>query len=461
MVNEWEIAVIGGGPAGLSAALAAAEAGAQAAVLDAYPAPGGQYYRQPPDYLRSQPTRHQRQGRELWQKVQRAGIPVLSNTLAWYADASRRICYTSPEGERQAQAQALILACGAYERPVPFPGWTLPGVLMTGGAQTLLYQHVLPGKRVLLAGTGPLQLVVAKKLIDAGSQVVGVLEGNPVVGRAFRRLPALWGQWERLEEGAASYFTLLRRRAPYRIGWGIIAAHGEGKVEGATIARLDKDWRPVPGSYQEVACDTICTGFGFVPFNALSRQMGARQVWREALGGFVPERDSDLQTSIPGVYAAGDGAGLGGVRLSLIEGRIAGYAAAAQLGYKAPAAAVENARRQQRREQAFQALLLDLFTPGPGAYELAADDTLICRCEGVTKGKIAAAAANGAASLVELKADTRCGMGECQGRMCEHGVLHLLEQLTRRPIAESGGYHLRPPALPVSIGALSQASFDE
>lgn len=460
MANEWEVAVIGGGPAGLSAALAAAECGARVILLDAYPTPGGQYYWQSAKDCLSKPTRHQRQGFKLWQRVKQANVRIISDAQVWYIDPGKKILFHTNAGNFQVRAQALVLATGAYDRAIPFPGWNLPGVMMTGGAQNLLYQHVLPGKRVLLVGTGPLQLVVAKKLLDAGADVVAVLEGNRLLPSGIRYLPALWGQWERMEEGVTSYATMLRKGVSYRQGWGILEAHGSKEVEGATIARLDRDWRPVLGSEQEVECDTICINYGFLPFNALSRQIEAQQVWNDVLGGIIPKRDENLQTSVEGVYAVGDCAGMGGVRMALIEGRIAGYAAARKAGYPLPKGALNKVQRQKRGEERFQHLLLNLFRIGPGAYELAEVDTLICRCEGTTKKDIMEAIRSGARSTLELKSMTRCGMGECQGRFCEQSVLHLLQQHTQKPIEVNQGYHLRPPAYPLAIGDLGEMAID-
>jgi NADPH-dependent 2,4-dienoyl-CoA reductase/sulfur reductase-like enzyme len=460
MEKELDLVVVGSGPAGLSAALAAAQLGAQVTMIDAYPLPGGQYYRQPPERLINQSTQHQHQGQELWRKVQAAGANILSNTLVWSGGPDRTLVYSDSQGTGKIKARAIIIATGAYERPAAFPGWTLPGVLMTGGAQTLLYQHILPGKRVLLAGTGPLQMVVAKKLLDAGAEVVAVLEGSRLLGKGIRHATALWGQWERLAEGGSSMVAMLRKGVPYRMGWGILAAHGTKEVECASIAQLDKDWRPIPGSEKEIACDTICIGYGFVPFNSLGRVIGAKQVWRPDLGGEVPERDDVMQTSIPGIYAAGDGAGIGGVRMSLIEGQVAGIAAAVQLGCGKDSleAFMQEIAPKMRRERTFQRMYADVFTPGPGVFELAKDDTLVCRCEGVTLEKVRQAVKMGAASLSEVKSITRTGMGECQGRMCGHEVMHLIAKLTGKPLTEIGTYSIRPPIFPLPLELLSQES---
>lgn len=457
MERELELVIVGSGPAGLSAALAARETGAPVTLLDAYPVPGGQYFRQPPERLSKKMNHHQSEGRETWQKALAAGVEILPNILVWGGTAEKVLYTSTPQGSGTIQAKALILATGAYERPAAFPGWTLPGVLMTGGAQTLLYQGVLPGKRVLLAGTGPLQLVVAKKLLDAGAEVAAVLEGTSgLIAKGVRHALDAWGQWERLSEGASAMATLIRHAVPYRMGWGILEAHGDSEVQGATIARLDESWRPIPGSEQQVDCDTVCIGFGFVPFNTLGRVLGAGQVWDFSLGGEVPQRDENLQTSVPGLWAAGDGAGIGGVRMSQIEGRIAGLAAAASLGYGAKAMAEERRKLEPalRREKAFQKMYAGLFTPGPGLFELAKDDTLVCRCEGATLAKVRSAVMMGANSFGEIKSYTRAGMGECQGRMCGQEVIHLIAKLTGKKPGEVGAANARFPVFPLPIQSL-------
>jgi D-hydroxyproline dehydrogenase subunit alpha len=460
MTEQVEVAVVGAGPGGLNAALAAARVGAKVTLIDSHRHPGGQYFRQPGAGLRvSHPMRHQREGQALWESVSVAGVRFLPETVVWGAFDGNLLALHGPQEPAYVQARAIVLATGAYDRPVAFPGWTLPGVMTAGAAQTLLkHQRILPGKRILLAGTGPLQVVLAAELARAGARVVAVLEGARLSTESVRHIGALWGQWQRMLEGLGSRLFLLRQGVPFRQGWGIVEARGTAQVESATIARLDSEWRPVKGSQETLDCDTICLGYGFIPLNTLSRLLGGKQEWRPDLGGEVPVRDRQMQTSVPGVYAVGDGAGVGGGPLALAEGEIAGIAAAARIGHDAPRAERPGQRLSQwlARERRFQRMYAALFTPGPGLYELGRDDTVLCRCEEVMQADVRRAVALGADSANEVKAITRCGMGDCQGRMCAHLVAHCIARETRRPVAEIGLFPPRPPIFPIPITVLGQ-----
>ena len=460
MTEQVEIAVVGAGPGGLCAALAGAQAGAQVTLIDGYVRPGGQYFRQLAAEIRvRQPMRHQHEGQALWEKVSAAGVRYLSDTVVWGAFEGNLLGLHGPQGSDYLQARAIILATGAYDRPVAFPGWTLPGVMTAGAAQALLkQQRILAGKRVLLAGTGPLQIVLAAELVRAGGSVVAVLEGSRFFAKAVRHAGVLWGQRQRLSEGLTSRLALMRAGVPFRPGWAIVAAHGMDRLESVTIARLDSDWRHIRGSQETLACDTLCLGYGFIPSNTLSSLLGARQEWRPELGGETPERDNSMQTSLPGVYAAGDGAGVGGGPLALLEGQIAGIAAAAQTGHGAGEAerAIQRLASALGRERRFQQMYAALFTPGPGLYEWSREDTILCRCEEITLADVRRAVRLGADSTNEVKAITRCGMGDCQGRMCGHLVAHCIARETHRRVEEVGMFRPRPPIFPVPVVAFGQ-----
>ena len=461
--KQAEIAVVGAGPAGLSAALAAATAGARVTLIDNCRQPGGQYYRQPAaEFEVTQPESHQREGKDLWERVVAAGVDLLTETTVWGAFEGNQLALHGPHAPSNLQAQAIILATGAYERVAAFPGWTLPGVMTTGAAQTLLKeQRILPGRRIMLAGTGPLQLVVAAGLVQAGAEVVAIVEGSPLIRKALRRPLdhglALLGQWSRLGEGLSSWLTLKWAGVSLCTGWGVVAAHGQEEVSGVTIAQLDNEWRPIPDTAQTLACDTLCCSYGFVPATELARLLGAQCEWRPGQGGFVPVRDEYMQTSVPGVFAVGDGAGIGGGPLALIEGQIAGLAGAAQVKTQSAAAILADIERLKpalRREQRFQQLYAELFTPGPGLDELVQPDTIICRCEEVTRADIGQAVALGADTLDAVKALTRCGMGNCQGRVCGQLLAALVARETGRTRAEVGQFRVRPPIFPIPLADL-------
>ncbi len=474
MTEQVELVVIGAGPAGLHAAIAASQAGVGVVVIDGYPAPGGQYFKQLPAAFRA--GERPSPLRSLLAQMDGANVRVFSNTLVWGAfaaaeGASWQLALHGPGAPHRLDAQTLILATGAYDRPIPFPGWTLPGVITAGAAQTLIKsQRVLPGRQVLLSGTGPLQLAAAAALVHAGAEVVAVLEGAALGAGALRHAPAMWGQWARLSEGWEYLRTLRSARVPYRRGWSVIEARGDGEVQEAVIARLDAAWRPIPGTAQTVAVDTVVIGYGLVPSTELSRLLGCAHDFIPEQGGYVPRRDPEMQTTLAGVYAAGDGAGIGGAELSMIEGQVAGIAAARRLGRLTDAdagAMMAQLRPRLARERRFAHMLGQLFKPGPGLFALAADDTLICRCEEVALGQIREAVAEGVRSVTEMKGLTRIGMGNCQGRICGEMAARLVareagwDDADPAQVEAAGIFTVRPPIHPLPLSVLASAAVPE
>jgi NAD(P)H-nitrite reductase large subunit len=245
----------------------------------------------------------------------------------------------------------------------------------------------------------------------------------------------------------------------------VVAAHGQDEVTEVTIAQLDDAWRPIPDTSRTLACDTLCCSYGFVPATELARLFGADCEWRPEWGGFVPVRDEQMQTNVPGVFAVGDGAGTGGGPLALIEGQIAGLAGAAQVRANSSDQVailneIKRLRPALRREQRFQQLYAELFTPGPGLDELAQPDTIICRCEEVTRAEINEAVRMGADTLDAVKALTRCGMGNCQGRVCGSLAAALVARETGRTLAEVGQFRVRPPVFPIPLADLKTVAED-
>jgi D-hydroxyproline dehydrogenase subunit alpha len=446
------------------------------AVLTGQAHPGAQYSGKPPEAFRNAADPgHVSEARAAFSRLANLPIRVFCNTTVWgaFAGGDRsspafELTILGPEGPRRLVCATLILATGGYDRPIPFPGWTLPGVMTAGGIQALLKgQQVLAGRRVLLAGSGPLQLAVAAGLVRAGADVVSVLEATRPGLDYLRQAPAAWGQWSRLSEGWGYLRALAHTRVPLLAGWGIVAAHAgsdNGRVAEATIAQLDDEWRPVAGSERTLAVDTIGIGYGLLASAQLGRLLGCAHDYRPEEGGWVPRRDRAMATSLPGLYAAGDGAGIGGAQLAHVEGRIAGLAAARQLG-RLPENQFRVAMRKEAAalsgEQRFARLLGALFAPRPGLYELAGEDTVICRCEEVTLGDIRRVVAGGARGINEVKGLTRSGMGNCQGRICEDLVARVVAAAARggtdaQAVQSAGTFTARSPLYPLPLETLAQ-----
>lgn len=455
------VVVVGAGPAGMAAARAAAGAGAPVLLIDSAPAPGGQYHRQ--DALRPP------QGHSL-----PAGVEYLPDTVVWALEAvpggHRVHLRTGPaDGPgrhgRTVGTPALVLATGAYDRALPFPGWELPGVCTAGAAQAMAKgQGVRVGQRVLLAGTGPFLLPVAAALTAVGSRVLGVLEANdPAAGWLTEPAGLLAGRGKLGE--LAGYATLLaRHRIPYRRRATVVEAHGTDRVEAVTWARLDRDWRPVPGSERRVEADAVCVGFGFTP--QLELAVSARCALRD---GFVTV-DTAQATSVPGVFAAGELTGIGGAVLAADEGTVAGTAAArnrlARTAGKLTAGTLTagartagvlppppaRALRRVRSGRRFAAALARAYPVRPGWQEWLREDTLVCRCEEVAHGELRRAVERRAALGVRsVKLVSRAGLGPCQGRICGRNVA----ELTQLP-DPGAAFARRPLAAPLRLAELAE-----
>ena len=375
-MKKVELVIIGAGPAGIHAALQANEAGLDVVVIDSNPRPGGQYYKQLPTDFSGKPRKVvEQEGSFLIRLLENTPVEILSDTLVWGV-------FPAPKGEgwllnlygqdapKQILTHSLILATGAYDTPIPFPGWTLPGVMTAGAGQIFIKnQRVAPGKKTLLTGTGPLQLALASSLIHAGVEVAAVLEASIPFKKGLKYAPAMITQWSRILEGIEYGFAMLRAGVPYRFGWAVIEARGDGQVEEAVIARMDSNWHPVQGTQQVIKVDTIFSGYTVKPNNFLGRMMGCEFKFDHKQGGLIPVRDEWMQTSLENVYFVGDAAGIGGAELARVEGKLAAVAVAVQTGHFSEKSAKPFFRRmrgQMRRQQRFARMLSELFTPPAG-----------------------------------------------------------------------------------------------
>jgi NADPH-dependent 2,4-dienoyl-CoA reductase/sulfur reductase-like enzyme len=461
-IREVEIAIVGAGPAGLAAALEASESGAEIVVIDEYGSPGGQFYKQiPAEFSLTRPTqtgRRDADGVEMIRRLQATHAELMLDTLVWDILDARTLVLYRNEGVEFLRAKRFIIAPGAQEVPIGFPGWTLPGVMMGGAAQGLLAtQHILPGRRVVLAGVGPLQLKVASQFLEAGAEVVEILEASEKSPISIANALRSWGHWSKMREGMGYWLKLQATRTPYRRRHVPVRVLGRAEMEAVVVARVDDDWRVVPGTERTLEADTLCLSYGFLPSLQLTSLLGCKLHYAERAGGWITWHDSNQQTSLEGVFVAGEAGGIGGAEVAEEEGRLAGIAAARSLGRLASGdrqRQEQRARKRLRSARRFAELVGDMLAIKPGLFGIITDDTVVCRCEEVTAGQVKAVLASGDPSVRGVKTRTRAGMGLCQGRMCGSLIRQLISKETRTPMDEIPPDTPRPPVKPVPIQAL-------
>ncbi len=439
----------------MAAAMTARRHGLEVAVIDEQPQPGGQIWRAvensaPRDGILGPSYAD---GRSVAQAFRSCGAHYLAATRLWQIERGFR-AYVSHAGKaRCIEAAAIILATGAQERPAPFAGWTLPGVMTVGAAQILLKQSgQIPDGPVWIAGSGPLPLLYMTQLLRAGGSIGGYLDTRPA-GQwqtALRHLPGALGSAGDLLKGLG---WLAQLRA-----CGTRVTRHVAQIEALGAARISAvRYSTDGGETATVAADKLLVHEGVVPniHAALSLECAMR--WDAAQDCFVPVLDGWGEASVENLFIAGDGAGIAGAKAARWRGELAALGAIAKLGRIGMAAATAAARpirRRLRRELAMRPFLDALFKPRPQIF--APDDaTIVCRCEEVTAGAIRAAARTGAPGPNQVKAFTRAGMGPCQGRQCGYSVMRILGAAQNRSPGEIGFFHIRPPLKPITLGELA------
>lgn len=404
-----DVLIVGGGPAGMAAAVAASSSGAvNVTVVDDNPRLGGQIWRAELGKVKSA------EAQQIIAALDKQKIEIVNNASVFAADGTSLLAET-PRGKTRVEYKKLVIATGARERFLPFPGWTLPNVLGAAGLQALVKGGMsVFDKRVVVAGTGPLLLVVAEYLATKGARVVAICEQTS--NRKLDRFAlGLWRTPSKIAQGI-SLRGKLRGIPYYRNSW-ITGAQGKTELRSVTIKRFDRT--------EEIECDLLACGFNLVPNIELAELIGCLVV-----DGYVAV-DAYQQTSVSDVYCAGEPTGIGGVDAAIVEGKIAGFAATDQLDQAA------SLLQERKKTTAFAAALDRTFQLRDELKMLPANSTIVCRCEDVQYGK-----------LVEYedfrmaKLQTRCGMGACQGRVCGSAVEFLFGWKDRS---------VRPPIFPVKM----------
>lgn len=445
-----DILIVGAGPAGLSAALAAREAGATVHVIDQFASAGGQYWMQPPAIAAEQKTPQSAEGAAAIAAMTAAGAVCHLGTEVWGAFPDLTICAVRNGEPLVFAPRALIVATGAHDRVIPFPGWTLPGVMTAGAGQRLAKTSgVAVGSRIVLAGSGAFLLAVRGAITKAGADIVAHVEARRPsldIARLLLAHPERWGEaWKLMR-------PLLARRETLRLGQVVTEALGQDRVEAARIAPLGPDGQIDKRRSQTIdRIDALLVGYGFRPSIELTSLLRCQHAFDDARGGWYCEIDRATgKTSVAGIYAAGEVTGVAGSMPARLGGRLAGLAAAADLGFATGADHTELVRRLGRA-RGFAEALNAAFAPLPAFDTLATDETLLCRCEEVTKGEVISAMQAGASTAYAAKLWTRAGMGRCQGRICGWGIAHVMAAASGRDPAELGFNQPRIPIRPVPI----------
>jgi thioredoxin reductase/bacterioferritin-associated ferredoxin len=457
--SAYDVIVIGAGPAGMAAATVAAKAGLSTLIIDENPVPGGQVYRAAttsplarsgilgPDFDH---------GAKLVGELAASGAETLQGGIVWTLDRELMVGVSRGGSSRLLKAGRVILATGALERPFPIPGWTLPGVMSVGAAQTVLKSSgLVPKGRIALAGQGPLLWLLAAQILRAGGQIEAILDTN-TRANYLAALPHALGFLT--SAYAFKGLGLIREvKKKVRVVKGVtkLQAHGQGALSQVTFE--------AGGRKQTLALDGLFLHQGVVPHVNLAMAAGVAHEWDDVQLCFRPVLREACTSSVEGILIAGDGAGIAGAEAAAERGRLAAITAAKalrpDLAGKLPAQAdVEAALARASKGRLF----LDILFRPQDEYRIPPDDnTIVCRCEEITAGQIRQSIAVGATGPNQLKAYRRSGMGPCQGRMCGLTVTELMAKERGKTPEEIGYYRLRAPVKPVTLAEIASIPQDD
>lgn len=455
MSGECDFLVIGAGPAGMAAAATAAGLGVATLLIDEQPAPGGQIYRgieQRDGNAKAVAQADWARGAALVQEFRASGARYQPNTQVWQLEKNRKVYVTDGRQAQCIGARRVLIATGAMERPLPIPGWTLPGVMTVGAAQ-ILYKTSgwVPHAGAWIAGSGPLLWLYAAQALEAGGKFEGILDTTPKTNyaHALRHAVGALRARDYLNRGMALQREV--RESGVRVIENVNGIEAKGQGQLATVRyHTGRHWQDVPAAM-------LLLHHGLVPNAHATRSLAAEHRWHEGQRAFAPVTDVWGNLSVEGYAAAGDCAGIVGAEASALQGRLAALETARALG------ALNTTQRDQQAQAIHTELkqhlpirpfLDQLFAPR--ASLLAPhDDVLVCRCEGITAKKIREAVALGCQGPNQMKAFTRCGMGPCQGRMCGLAAAEIIAQARGVSVADIGVFNVRPPLKPLSMAELA------
>lgn len=455
----FDLAIVGAGPAGLAAAHEARNLGLSVVVIDEQDGPGGQIYRDVervamhrahdldvlgPDY---------KYGFGLVDSLRASGVTHLAGHTVWQIECGGTVWCTDGSQAKRIDARRVLLATGAMERPVPVPGWTLPGVMTAGAAQILMKSAgMVPGGPIAICGSGPLLLLITDQLVRAGANIAVVAETTSFTDylRAAPKLPKALLGIEYLQKGLAMRRRIKAAGVQMLSGVSRLRVLGDEKAEGVSFKR--------GGRLHTVQASNVLLHQGVVPNTQATRQLRLQHLWHEEQHYWYPKTTENGASELEAIYLAGDGCGIYGARAAEASGRLSALQIARSLDViddKDFALKSAPWLSEQKHHRAVRPLLDALFPPPSEILSPPDDDTIVCRCEEVTAGSIRKAAALGAQGPNQLKAFLRAGMGPCQGRMCGLTVTEVMAKASGKSPADIGAYRIRPPLKPLTLAELA------
>ncbi|MGI9436952.1 MAG: FAD-dependent oxidoreductase [Geminicoccaceae bacterium] len=461
MTEHVEVAVIGAGPAGLAAADVLGEAGCRTALLDEQPGPGGQIYRgiaAVDDARKRLLGDDYAAGARLLSALDHGTVEHLAGATVWQVTPDRRLSFSIDGKARSLNADQLLIATGAIERPMPFPGWTLPGVMTVGAGQILLKTSgLLPPSPCILAGSGPLLYLLATQYLAAGMKIDAIVETTPKGNfrKALKHATGALISNRYLRKGLAMLNRLRQAGIPHYRQARELVAEGKSEIEALTFI--------AGGERRTLPCRSLLLHVGVTPNVQISRSLHFDHEWDPLQSCWRPRIDPLGGTSLPGIRIAGDGAGIAGAEAAIHGGRLAAFAILAELGKLTPDQhdAIANRDLLSYRRHARARPFLDaLYAPSPEFLD-PSDDAVICRCEEVTAGQIRSFVDLGCKGPNQAKAFGRSGMGPCQGRYCGLTVSSVIAAKRGAEMADVGYYRIRPPLKPITLGELATMAIDD
>lgn len=452
-MTDFDLVIIGAGPAGMAAAIEADRGGASVLVLDEQQHPGGQIYRNITHTSKLQSDvlgDDYQQGREIASQFLASSCEYLPASTVWKVSNDARVVYSRNHHAAEVHAKRIIIANGALERPMPIPGWTLPGVMTAGAAQILLKGAGVTPQDAVLVGCGPLLYLLAVQLIQAGSPPRALIETQNTghYRAALRYLPAALAGWPTLTKGLSLLHVIRKAGIPRYRGADRLVLTGDTQVTAVEFTQGNKA--------QQIACDNVLLHQGVIPNTQISESLQLTHRWHTSQQCFVPVVDAWGVSSNSHILIAGDGAAINGAISAAYMGKKVALQCLASLGLMSTAERDQQVRTIQlqiKRQQVVRPFLEALYAPSQ--THTLPDDTVVCRCEKVTAGDIRRYASLGCVGPNQTKAFGRSGMGPCQGRYCGVTVTALLAESNGLTAEEVGSYRIRSPIKPVTLGELA------